>query len=102
MHDIHRKTAMALPMLLKELKANGYNVVHVTAAGERPKSIPELIALPATDGGASPTELTNAPNGDDALTARQNHRIKKRRVSRHHSTRSWPEMTAERPFWGMH
>src|SRR5215475_2204218 len=99
MHDIHRATAMALPILLKELKANGYNVVHVVAAGERPKSIPELMALPATDEKASPTELTKAPNDDDALTARQNHRIKKRRVSRHRPTHSWSEMTTERPFW---
>ena len=75
MHDIHRATAMALPILLKELKANGYNVVHVVAAGERPKSIPELMALPASDGKALPTALTNAPSGDDALTTRQNHRI---------------------------
>jgi peptidoglycan/xylan/chitin deacetylase (PgdA/CDA1 family) len=89
MHDIHRATAMALPILLKELKANGYNVVHVVAGGERPKSIPELMALPATDGRALPTELTNAPSGDDALTARQNHRIKKRRVSRHHPAHSY-------------
>jgi len=89
MHDIHRKTAMALPILLKELKANGYNVVHVVVAGERPKSIPELMALPASDGKAVPTELTNAPSGDHALTARQNHRIKKRDASRHHPTHSY-------------
>jgi peptidoglycan/xylan/chitin deacetylase (PgdA/CDA1 family) len=99
MHDIHRATAMALPVLLKELKANGYNVVHVVAVGEGPKSIPELIALPAPDEKAPSTVLTNAPNGDDALTARQNHRIKKRRVSRHPPTHSWSEMTTERPFW---
>jgi peptidoglycan/xylan/chitin deacetylase (PgdA/CDA1 family) len=99
MHDIHRRTAMALPILLKELKANGYNVVHVVAGGERPKSIPEPIASPAPDGKASPTELTKAPNGDDALTTRQNQRIKKRRVSRHRPTHSWSEMTTERPFW---
>src|SRR5215475_1737108 len=99
LHDIHQATAMALPILLKELKANGYNVVHVVAGGERPKSIPEPIASPAPDGKASPTELTNAPNDDDALTARQNHRIKKRRVSRHRPTHSWSEMTTERPFW---
>jgi hypothetical protein len=79
MHDIHRATAMALPMLLNELKANGYNVVHVMAAGERPKSIPELMALPATDGRVSPTELASAPNG-----TRQKHRIKKHSASRHH------------------
>jgi peptidoglycan-N-acetylglucosamine deacetylase len=99
MHDIHRATAMALPVLLKELKANGYNVVHVVAVGEGPKSIPELMALPAPDEKAPSTVLTNAPNGDDALTARQNHRIKKRRVSRHRPTHSWSEITTERPFW---
>ena len=69
MHDIHRNTAMALPILLRELKANGYNVVHVVADGERPKLIPELIALPTSDGKASPTALTNAPSG-----TQQNHR----------------------------
>jgi peptidoglycan/xylan/chitin deacetylase (PgdA/CDA1 family) len=99
MHDTHRATAMALPILLKELKANGYNVVHVVAVGERPKSIPELMTLPAPDEKAPSTMLTNAPNGDDALTARQNHRIKKRRVSRHRPTHSWSEITTERPFW---
>ena len=35
MHDIHRATAMALPILLKELKTGRYNVVHVMAAGRR-------------------------------------------------------------------
>ena len=80
MHDIHRATAMALPILLKELKANGYNVVHVMAAGERPQSIPELMALPASDEKAPPADLTNAPAAI-AVTARQTHRIKKREVS---------------------
>src|SRR3974390_329103 len=88
MHDIHQATAMALPILLKELKANGYAVVHVVAAGERPQSVPEVMALPITDGRISPTVLTNAPSGDRALTARQNHRIKKRNTSRHHPTQS--------------
>src|SRR5215472_13396394 len=102
MHDIHRRTAMALPILLKELKANGYNVVHVVAVGGRPKSIPELMASPAPDGKASPTELTKAPNGND-LTTRQNQRIKKRRVSRHHPPH-WrfqadQVTTTKRPFW---
>src|SRR5262249_41150973 len=82
-HDIHHRPPMSLPILLKELKANGYNVVHVVAVGERQKSIPELMASPAPDGKASPTELTKVPNGND-LTTRQNQRTKKRRVSRHH------------------
>jgi peptidoglycan/xylan/chitin deacetylase (PgdA/CDA1 family) len=44
MHDIHPDTALALPALLKELKKEGYHVVHVVAAGERPKALPEVIA----------------------------------------------------------
>src|SRR5262249_33024194 len=102
MHDIHRKTAMALPILLKELKANGYNVVHVVAAGERPKVVPELITIPTSDGKASPTTLTNAASGDDARTARRNHRVKKRIVGRYHPVYSWSQadqMTTQRPFW---
>ncbi|PPC85399.1 MAG: polysaccharide deacetylase [Hyphomicrobium sp.] len=31
MHDIHKNTAKALPLLLTELKANGYKIVHITA-----------------------------------------------------------------------
>jgi peptidoglycan/xylan/chitin deacetylase (PgdA/CDA1 family) len=74
MHDIHHKTAMALPILLKELKANGYNVVHVVAAGERPKSVPELMASP----------INGSPS-----SASQEHRIKKRSASRHHPAHSY-------------
>lgn len=89
LHDIHQATAMALPILLKELKANGYAVVHVVAAGERSKSLPELMALPTTDGRISPTGLTSAPSGDHALTARQNRRIKKHNIiQRNRSQRS--------------
>jgi peptidoglycan/xylan/chitin deacetylase (PgdA/CDA1 family) len=88
LHDIHRATAMALPILLRELKANGYAVVHVVAAGERPKSVPELVAQPTIDGTGSPTVLTSAPSGDHALAAHQNHRIKKRGTTRHHQTQS--------------
>lgn len=31
MHDIHKTTAKAVPMLLAELKAKGYKIVHMTA-----------------------------------------------------------------------
>ncbi len=85
MHDIHPATALALPILLKELKANGYHVVHVVAAGERPKLVPELIASPATERSASPTVLTSS---DHLLPARRSHRIKKRSASKHHSSHS--------------
>jgi peptidoglycan/xylan/chitin deacetylase (PgdA/CDA1 family) len=84
MHDIHNKTAMALPILLKELKANGYNVVHVVAEGERPTSIPEPIASSTSDGKSLPAEHANTSSGDHALATRQNHRIKKHSATRHH------------------
>ncbi len=100
LHDIHPATALALPILLKELKAHSYHVVHVVAAGERPKSIPELTASPATDRSASPTVLTGS---DHALPARRYHRIKKRSASKHHratrSTRANQVITGKRPLW---
>ena len=38
MHDIHPATALALPKLLSELKANGYHIVHVVPpASGRPR-----------------------------------------------------------------
>ena len=41
LHDIHPATAMALPVLLQELKAKGYKIVQAIPAGERPASVPE-------------------------------------------------------------
>ena len=39
LHDIHPKTAAALPVLLTELKARGYRIVHVVPASpEQPKT----------------------------------------------------------------
>jgi peptidoglycan/xylan/chitin deacetylase (PgdA/CDA1 family) len=46
LHDIHPATALAMPVLLKELKARGYHVVQVVAEGERPVSVPELLGAP--------------------------------------------------------
>jgi peptidoglycan/xylan/chitin deacetylase (PgdA/CDA1 family) len=84
MHDIHPATAMALPMLLKELKANGYHVVQVVSAGERPASVPELVAAPAEDKSNWPRVLkTSATTGSIATTssikkhATLRHRVKK-------------------------
>jgi hypothetical protein len=85
LHDIHPTTAMALPTLLQELKAHGFHVVQVVPAGERPKSVPELIASPAADKGAWPTVLTGAPSGDHALSTRQYHRIKKHSAGKRRS-----------------
>lgn len=46
LHDIHPATALAVPVLLKQLKERGYRVVQVVAAGERPASVPELLDAP--------------------------------------------------------
>jgi peptidoglycan/xylan/chitin deacetylase (PgdA/CDA1 family) len=46
LHDIHPATALAVPVLLKELKQRGYRVVQVVATGERPESVPELLGAP--------------------------------------------------------
>jgi peptidoglycan/xylan/chitin deacetylase (PgdA/CDA1 family) len=40
LHDIQPRTALALPVLLKTLKARGYRIVHVVPAGpDRPKTV---------------------------------------------------------------
>jgi peptidoglycan/xylan/chitin deacetylase (PgdA/CDA1 family) len=42
LHDIHPATVLALPALLKELKARGYRIVNVVPSGpERPKAVTE-------------------------------------------------------------
>jgi hypothetical protein len=75
MHDIHPATALALPALLKELKANGYHVVQVVAAGERPKLLPEVVAS-TVEKEAWPRILhVSAENGSPAK-ARLRHRVK--------------------------
>jgi peptidoglycan/xylan/chitin deacetylase (PgdA/CDA1 family) len=54
LHDIHPATVMALPMLLKELKAKGYKIVHAIPAGDRPKSVPERPSQVVADAGPWP------------------------------------------------
>ncbi|MEJ2376693.1 MAG: polysaccharide deacetylase family protein [Pseudolabrys sp.] len=98
MHDIHADTALALPRLLKELKKEGYRVVHVVAAGERPKSLPQVAA--------SPIETEKWPNKDEqhakaekahAAKAARHHRVKRavaRRRRHHHHYRHRSTHTA--------
>ena len=73
LHDIHPATAMALPTILKELKARGYHVVQVMATGERPASVPVLVAEPGK--GAWPRVLKTSATASEKPTLR--HRIKK-------------------------
>jgi peptidoglycan/xylan/chitin deacetylase (PgdA/CDA1 family) len=51
LHDIHPATAMAVPMLLRELKAKGYRVVQAVPAGDRPKTVPDAPAALVAEGG---------------------------------------------------
>lgn len=44
LHDIQPATALALPALLRELKARGYRVVQAVPTGVRPKSVPDMPA----------------------------------------------------------
>ncbi len=53
LHDIHPATAIAVPVLLRELKKRGFKVVHAIPAGDRPKSVPELDT-PVADSGSWP------------------------------------------------
>jgi peptidoglycan-N-acetylglucosamine deacetylase len=40
LHDIHQRTAIALPAILSELKSRGYHIVHVVPAGpDDPKAV---------------------------------------------------------------
>jgi peptidoglycan-N-acetylglucosamine deacetylase len=81
LHDIHPATALGLPSLLKELKEQGYKVVHVVPTGEMPKSVPELPPPAATANGAWPRVLPTSPtSGRHATTI--SHRVKKRTVGK--------------------
>ena len=75
MHDIHPATVMALPLLLKQLKANGYHVVQVVAAGDRPKSLPEVVATAAEKGNWPRVLHADAEKGGPRKTALR-HRVK--------------------------
>jgi len=75
MHDIHPATALALPELLKRLKASGYHVVHVVAAGERPKSLPEVVATPA-EKAIWPAVLHAKTEKSGAAASALRHRVK--------------------------
>jgi len=86
MHDIHPATALALPLLLKELKANGYKIVHVVAAGEQPKSLPDAVAT-AGEKEAWPRVLhANAEQGGPSKRALR-HRVKQA-LNGHHRRRA--------------
>ena len=72
LHDIHEKTAVALPEILKELKARGFKIVHVVpAAPDRPKTAttPEQWAAHVPERGLWPrVVVTDMATSAPALT----------------------------------
>jgi peptidoglycan/xylan/chitin deacetylase (PgdA/CDA1 family) len=86
MHDIHPATALALPALLKRLKEGGYHIVQVVAAGERPKSLPEVVATPAEKTAWPRVVHASAEKSGAAMSALR-HRVKTVITSRHNQRR---------------
>ena len=82
LHDIHPGTALALPMLLKELKEHGYRIVQAVPTGERPPSVPERpAALVADAAGGWPRVVTTKAAEDKPL--RIAHRKHQKRLAQH-------------------
>jgi hypothetical protein len=88
LHDIHPATAMAVPTLLRQLKAQGYRIVQAVPAGERPKSLPDATSVPvAENGGGWPrVAKTNVepprvepPKSERKIVAERQGRHKERR-----------------------
>ena len=87
LHDIHPATVMALPSLLNELKDKGYHVVQVVAAGERPQSLPDLVASPIHEEAwprVLKTSATAHVHVKAALRHRVNHHVKKTLTGKRH------------------
>ncbi len=82
LHDIHPATAQALPVLLKDLKEKGFHVVQVVATGERPKSVPELVA---GNRGAWPTVLKTSAHSEDHA---KRHGLRLAAMRKHQATAS--------------
>jgi len=72
LHDIHEKTAVALPVILQELKARGFKIVHVVpTAPNRPKTAttPEQWAAHVPERGLWPrVVVTDMATSAPALT----------------------------------
>jgi peptidoglycan/xylan/chitin deacetylase (PgdA/CDA1 family) len=83
LHDIHPATVLALPILLKELKERGYHVVQVVAAGERPESLPELVASPDVNKESWPRVLRTKVTDEAPAKTALRHRVKKLITGKH-------------------
>lgn len=61
LHDVQPVTVQALPALLRELKRNGYRIVHVVPEGDRPRAHPARIAAPEGPVRHGWPRITNVP-----------------------------------------
>ena len=78
LHDIQPATALALPTLLRELKAKGYRIVQAVPTGARPKSVPELPAPAVADsGGGWPRLLKTTATSDRPVKTSEHKRHKR-------------------------
>src|SRR5215831_13523953 len=70
LHDIQPRTALALPALLRALKARGYRIVHVVPAGpDRPKTVAPPEAWAARHTPMWPRVLEGEPGFADETTS---------------------------------
>jgi peptidoglycan-N-acetylglucosamine deacetylase len=70
LHDIHKKTVLALPGLLAELKAKGFKVVHVVPASGDPAliariGVPAAVADPNRAAGPGSVPMATSDAGRD-------------------------------------
>ena len=83
LHDIKPATAMAVPMLLKELKAKGYRIVHAVPAGERPETVPELPATMVAENQGWPRVVPQKAETTGSINAKPRTRV----TTRSHAAR---------------
>jgi peptidoglycan/xylan/chitin deacetylase (PgdA/CDA1 family) len=91
LHDIHPATALALPALLKELKAHGYRIVQAVPAGQRPASVPEPLIAKAHEAQGWPRVVKASLKTEPAAAE---HAVKTKHA-RHHVRRHHRHKVAE-------
>jgi peptidoglycan/xylan/chitin deacetylase (PgdA/CDA1 family) len=95
LHDIHPATAMAVPALLRELKARGYRIVQAVPAGDRPKAVPDAPPTVVADGarGAGWPRVTKTAADNVRTIPARTTRNERKIITEHHERRPkhWSE-----------
>jgi hypothetical protein len=71
LHDIHARTALALPVLLRQLKAHGFKIVQVVPDGAAPVPKPGESGVMVASAPAKPRVLANETEMLSALAKQQ-------------------------------